>query len=64
MQRDATPAIHPDIAYIAPINIIHPVYHPTELSACPNCASLSILWDGLVSYPSVSGNDTISSHDQ
>ncbi|KAF8191326.1 hypothetical protein BJ912DRAFT_849474 [Pholiota molesta] len=45
MRRDATPTIKPEIVYISPINVVHPVYYPT-LAVCPQCDSQAILWDG------------------
>ncbi|KAJ7841192.1 hypothetical protein B0H14DRAFT_2360318, partial [Mycena olivaceomarginata] len=36
--------IQPEIAYIRPINIIHPFYYPM-LARCPHCGSADISWD-------------------
>ncbi|KAJ7182935.1 hypothetical protein C8R43DRAFT_968527 [Mycena crocata] len=35
----------PEIAYLRPINVIHPVYYPS-LSKCPHCGSSDVRWDG------------------
>jgi hypothetical protein len=40
-----TPAIIPTSAYLKPLHIIHPFYHP-ELAKCPQCDSDNILWEG------------------
>ena len=46
MKREATPKIIPDIAYIKPLTVIHPVYTGLGLSQCPQCESTDIRWDG------------------
>ena len=38
--------IQPDVQYLKPINIIHPLYYP-ELAKCPQCLSSSdVSWEG------------------
>ncbi|KAK6971771.1 hypothetical protein R3P38DRAFT_3297859 [Favolaschia claudopus] len=36
--------ISPEIAYLRPIHIVHPVYYPL-LAKCPHCGSQDIAWD-------------------
>ncbi|KAI0692731.1 hypothetical protein C8T65DRAFT_745002 [Cerioporus squamosus] len=44
-RRQAVPHITPEIAYLKPVTVIHPVYYP-ELGACPQCGSTDIQWSG------------------
>lgn len=44
LRRDASPQIEPTIAYLKPLNVIHPLYYP-EISTCPNCDGKDIKWD-------------------
>ncbi|KAF8423455.1 hypothetical protein L210DRAFT_3422835, partial [Boletus edulis BED1] len=38
--------IQPDVQYLKPINIIHPLYYP-ELAKCPQCSSCDdVSWEG------------------
>jgi hypothetical protein len=43
--RHPTPNIEPEIAYLKPLNIIHPFYHEF-LAKCPECDSTEVRWDG------------------
>ncbi|KAJ6618617.1 hypothetical protein B0H10DRAFT_1795155 [Mycena sp. CBHHK59/15] len=36
--------INPEIAYLRPINIIHPVFY-SDIGKCPSCGSEDITWD-------------------
>ncbi|KAF9540595.1 hypothetical protein CPC08DRAFT_650854, partial [Agrocybe pediades] len=45
-REGSNPEILPDLAYIKPLTIIHPVYFGVfGLSRCPQCQSTEILWD-------------------
>ena len=44
-KRQPTPIIQPQTAYLKPLNVVHPFYHP-ELDKCPQCDSTDVLWDG------------------
>jgi hypothetical protein len=41
-------AIKPETAYLKPLNIVHPFYYP-DLSKCPKCDSVDVLWDSWTS---------------
>jgi hypothetical protein len=44
-KRYPNPVIQPQIAYLKPLNIIHPFYHD-HLGKCPQCGSSEVRWDG------------------
>lgn len=43
-QRNTTPEIEPETAYLKPITIIHPFYFP-GLAVCPQCGGKDVRWD-------------------
>jgi hypothetical protein len=47
-KRHEKAEIMPETAYLKPLNIVHPLYY-ANLSKCPKCDSLDILWDSWVS---------------
>jgi hypothetical protein len=47
-KRDVASAIQPGVAYLRPINIIHPFYYP-QLTQCPECNTTEVTWDGWTS---------------
>ncbi|KAI0685918.1 hypothetical protein C8T65DRAFT_712479 [Cerioporus squamosus] len=44
LKRDKKARIQPEVAYLRPLNVIHPFYHE-DLKKCPQCDSLDVLWD-------------------
>ncbi|KAL6300463.1 hypothetical protein BKA93DRAFT_819423 [Sparassis latifolia] len=42
---NSMPNIVPEIAYLKPVNVIHPFYFP-ELARCPQCNSDDVKWTG------------------
>lgn len=44
-KRSSASEIVPETAYIKPLNIVHPFYHP-ELEICPQCNSKKTKWQG------------------
>lgn len=43
-RRSVSPTIEPSIAYLKPLNVVHPLYFP-EITACPNCDGKNVKWD-------------------
>ncbi|GBE83061.1 hypothetical protein SCP_0501070 [Sparassis crispa] len=44
-KRDPTPNIIPEVAYLKPVNVVHPFYYP-ELARCPQCDADDTEWSG------------------
>ncbi|TFK92386.1 hypothetical protein K466DRAFT_441520, partial [Polyporus arcularius HHB13444] len=44
-RRSAAPEIVPEMAYLKPVTIIHPLYFP-DLGECPKCGSSDVIWYG------------------
>src|ERR1700722_7128371 len=47
--------LSPAMAYIKPINVVHPFYYPA-LTICPKCQSKEVLWKGWTSTGSREGH--------
>ncbi|THH31610.1 hypothetical protein EUX98_g2599 [Antrodiella citrinella] len=43
-RREATPDIKPELAYLRPVTIVHPLYYP-QIGRCP-CGNKKPLWEG------------------
>jgi hypothetical protein len=44
-RRHSAPVFDPELAYLKPLNVIHPLFYP-GLARCPRCKSDAILWEG------------------
>lgn len=43
-KRQYTALINPDVQYLRPVTIIHPVYYE-DIARCPTCKSADVTWD-------------------
>ncbi len=43
-KRENSPRIKPELAYLRPLNVVHPFYYG-DLKKCPQCGSSDVLWD-------------------
>ncbi|RDX40484.1 hypothetical protein OH76DRAFT_1325834, partial [Lentinus brumalis] len=44
LKRDKKARIKPEVAYVRPLNVVHPFYYD-GLKKCPQCDSVDVLWD-------------------
>jgi hypothetical protein len=43
-KRQSDPKVEPMVAYLKPLNVIHPLYYD-RIGKCPQCSSMDILWN-------------------
>ncbi len=48
LKRDQNARLKPELAYLRPLNVVHPVYYD-NLKQCPQCESTEVLWDSWTS---------------